>query len=161
MWNRKKTALFSGHYLRNRSTLDVGVLGYIGILLHKQHPPEVWHIPPVIFCIYIYRVSQEECVTRGYFPGDKATHFHLCSAQVNNTCRHTYSHLYGFITRCFIQHKCSCFDSAPKPGFVYFSFSRIFTPKLIGMLSCHLILNVASEFHDGSNCTYFYFSLGD
>jgi len=22
--------LFSGHYLRNRSTLDIGVLGYIG-----------------------------------------------------------------------------------------------------------------------------------
>jgi hypothetical protein len=31
-WNRKKTKLFSGHYLRNRSTLDIGVLGYIGIL---------------------------------------------------------------------------------------------------------------------------------
>jgi len=27
-----KTTLFSGHYLRNRSTLDIGVLGYIGIL---------------------------------------------------------------------------------------------------------------------------------
>jgi len=23
---------FSGHYLRNRSTLDIGVLGYIGIV---------------------------------------------------------------------------------------------------------------------------------
>jgi hypothetical protein len=32
MWNRKKTALFSVHYLRNRSTLDIGFLGYIGIL---------------------------------------------------------------------------------------------------------------------------------
>ena len=31
-WNRKKTALFSGHYLRDRSTLDIGVLGYIGIV---------------------------------------------------------------------------------------------------------------------------------
>ena len=30
-WNRKKTTLFSGLYLRNRSTLDIGVLGYIGI----------------------------------------------------------------------------------------------------------------------------------
>ena len=27
-----KTTLFCGHYLRNRSTLDIGVLGYIGIL---------------------------------------------------------------------------------------------------------------------------------
>jgi hypothetical protein len=24
-WNRKKTTLFSGHYLRNRSPLDIGV----------------------------------------------------------------------------------------------------------------------------------------
>jgi hypothetical protein len=31
-WNRKKTPLFSDHYLRNRSTLDIGVLGYIGVL---------------------------------------------------------------------------------------------------------------------------------
>ena len=27
-----KVSNFSGHYLRNRSTLDIGVLGYIGIL---------------------------------------------------------------------------------------------------------------------------------
>ena len=26
-----KVSHFSGHYLRNRSTLDIGVLGYIGI----------------------------------------------------------------------------------------------------------------------------------
>ena len=32
IWNRKKPPLFSGHYLRNRSILDTGVLGYIGIL---------------------------------------------------------------------------------------------------------------------------------
>ena len=31
-WTRQKTTLFSGHYLRNRSTLDIGVLGYIGIV---------------------------------------------------------------------------------------------------------------------------------
>ena len=28
----KMSILFSGHYLRNRSTLDIGVLGYIGIV---------------------------------------------------------------------------------------------------------------------------------
>ena len=32
MWNRKKTTLFSGHYLGNCSTWDIGVLGYIGIV---------------------------------------------------------------------------------------------------------------------------------
>jgi hypothetical protein len=53
-WNRQKTTLFSGHYLRNRLTLDIGVLGYIGILYHKEHPPEVWHIPSGTTCVYIY-----------------------------------------------------------------------------------------------------------
>ena len=47
------STLFSGHYLRNRSTLDIGVLGYIGIVYHKEHSPEVFHIPPGTPCIYI------------------------------------------------------------------------------------------------------------
>ena len=42
---------FSCHYLRNRSTLDIGVLGYIGIVQHKEHLPEVWSFPPVTPCI--------------------------------------------------------------------------------------------------------------
>ena len=46
-----KVSNFSGHYLRNRSTLDIGVLGYIGIVSHKERPPEVWHIPPGTLCI--------------------------------------------------------------------------------------------------------------
>ena len=32
IWNRKKPPLVSGQYLHNRSTMDIGVLGYIGIL---------------------------------------------------------------------------------------------------------------------------------
>ena len=50
-----KVSNFSGHYLRNRSHLDIGVLGYIGIVQHKEHSPEVWHIPPGTFCICIYK----------------------------------------------------------------------------------------------------------
>jgi hypothetical protein len=53
--NKRVTAVkvsnFSGHYLRNRSNLDIGVLGYIGIVQHKEHSPEVWHIPPGTPCI--------------------------------------------------------------------------------------------------------------
>ena len=41
----------SGHYLRNRSTLDIGVLGYIGIVQHKKHSPEVLSISPGTPCI--------------------------------------------------------------------------------------------------------------
>ena len=49
-----KMSNFSGHYLRNRSTLDIGVLGYIGIVQHKEHSPEVLSIPPGTPCIYLY-----------------------------------------------------------------------------------------------------------
>ena len=41
-----------GQYLRNRSTLDIGVLGYIGIVQHKEHSPEVLSIPPGTSCIF-------------------------------------------------------------------------------------------------------------
>jgi len=47
------STLFSGHYLRNRSTLDTGVLGYIGIVQHTEHSPEVLSIPPGTPCIII------------------------------------------------------------------------------------------------------------
>jgi len=40
------STLFSGHYLHKRSTLDIGVLVYIGIVQHKEHSPEVLSIPP-------------------------------------------------------------------------------------------------------------------
>ena len=43
---------FSGQYLRNHSTLDIGVLGYIGIVWPKEHPPEVWSVPSVTPCIH-------------------------------------------------------------------------------------------------------------
>ena len=53
--NKRVTAVkvsnFSGHYLRNRSTLGIGVLGYIGIVQHKEHSPEVLSIPPGTTCI--------------------------------------------------------------------------------------------------------------
>jgi len=54
IWN------FSGHYLRNRSTLDIGVLSYIGIVWPKEHSPEVWHIPLGTPCIYIYIERERE-----------------------------------------------------------------------------------------------------
>ena len=50
-WTPQKPTLFDGHYLRNRSTFDIGVLGYIGIVQHKEHPPEVWSVPLVTPCI--------------------------------------------------------------------------------------------------------------
>ena len=48
-----KVSNFSGHYLRNRSNLDIGVLDYIGIVQHKEHSPEVLFIPPGAPCICV------------------------------------------------------------------------------------------------------------
>ena len=47
-----KVSNFSGQYLRNRSTLNIGVLGYIGIVQHKEHSPEGLSIPPGTPCIH-------------------------------------------------------------------------------------------------------------
>ena len=46
-----KVSNLSGHYLRNLSTLDIGVSGYIGLVQLKEHSPEVLSIPPGTFCI--------------------------------------------------------------------------------------------------------------
>ena len=54
-----KVSNFSGHYLRNRSTLDIGVLGYdIGIVQHKEHSPEVLSIPPGTPCVHKCALGQ-------------------------------------------------------------------------------------------------------
>ena len=52
-----KVSNFSCHYLRNRSTLDIGVLGHIGIFKHKEHSPEVLSIPPGTPCISLVEFS--------------------------------------------------------------------------------------------------------
>ena len=45
---------FSGQYLRNHWTLDIGVLGYIVIVWPKEHSPEVRSFPSGTPCIYTY-----------------------------------------------------------------------------------------------------------
>ena len=50
-----KVSNFSSQYLRNHWTLDIGVLGYIGIVWPKEHSPEVWSVPRVTLCIVWFR----------------------------------------------------------------------------------------------------------
>ena len=57
------STLFSGHYLRNRSTLDIGVLGYIGIVQHKEHSPEGSSIPPGTPCITVHSLVCNKLTT--------------------------------------------------------------------------------------------------
>ena len=62
-WTPQKPTLFDGHYLRNRSTSDIGVLGYIGIVQHKKHSPEILSIPPGTPCIK-YWIAVRLCMSR-------------------------------------------------------------------------------------------------
>jgi len=57
-WTPQKPILFDGHHLRNRSTLDIGVLGYIGIVQHKEHSLAVLSIPPGTPCTDLYGGEQ-------------------------------------------------------------------------------------------------------
>ena len=69
-WTPQKPTLFSGHYLRNRSTLDIGVLGYIGIVQHKEHSPEILSIPPgtpVYTVIYLEKLKFAEFKRQFFF----------------------------------------------------------------------------------------------
>jgi len=63
-WTPQKPTLFDGHYLRNRSTLDIGVSGYIDIVQHKEHSPEVLSIPPGTPYIFSQVLLMPALVTR-------------------------------------------------------------------------------------------------
>ena len=54
---QNKPSIFDVQYLRNHRTLDIGVLGYIGIVWPKKHSPEVRSFPPGTPCIK--RTTQE------------------------------------------------------------------------------------------------------
>jgi len=43
--------------------LDIGVLGYIGIVQHKEHSPEVLSIPPGTPCILRGQISNPHKTT--------------------------------------------------------------------------------------------------
>jgi len=57
-----KVSNFSGHYLHNRLTFDIGVLGYIGIVQHKEHSPEVLSIPTGTPCIWCHNGQSKSFV---------------------------------------------------------------------------------------------------
>ena len=75
-----KVSNFSGHYLRTRSTLDIGVLGYIGIVQHKEHSPEVLSIPPGTLCISLIcdkSVTTQNLVFLSYWYRKKRLQMHF------------------------------------------------------------------------------------
>jgi len=81
-----KVSNFSGRYLRNRSTLDIGVLGYIGIVQHKGHSPEVFHIPPGTPCIYMFVILGTNCTLNVVNSGIQRVNFRLYVTQMSIIC---------------------------------------------------------------------------
>jgi len=64
--------------------LDIGVLGYIGIVQHKEHSPEVLSIPPGTPCIilsvlYWFRYWCEDWRGIGQEPEKTTVMFWSCS----------------------------------------------------------------------------------
>jgi hypothetical protein len=62
--------------------LDIGVLGYIGIVWPKEHSPEVLSLPPVTPCIYIYIYIYILCELNSVSTVEaKCTHNNYCPAR--------------------------------------------------------------------------------
>jgi len=99
---QKTSTLFSGQYLRNHWTLDIGVLGYIGIVWPKEHSPKVRSFPPRTPCIlacdhrYCSCYTQDNVIrmhsTANFLPPTKqAMMYFLCILCTPNlTCIHHY-----------------------------------------------------------------------
>ena len=102
----QKPTLFSGHYLRKRSTLDIGVLGYIGIVQHKEHSPEILSIPPGTLCISFFWISNSPLLFILLLYEFHSTYYISYSNFLQN-----FSH---FITHCLLQtHFCLLFLLSP------------------------------------------------
>ena len=70
-----KVSNFSGQYLRNHWTLDIGVLGYIVIVWPKEHSPEVRSFPSGTPCIRAYI----HIYIHTYINTHTHTHTHTCT----------------------------------------------------------------------------------
>ena len=81
-----KVSNFSGHYFHNCSTLDIGVLGYIGIVQHKEHSPEVLSIPPGTPCIWIRFTNKDILAKLSNYPTRELIH---CNTYFSNTNKFT------------------------------------------------------------------------
>ena len=74
-----KPSLFDVQYLRNHRTLDIGVLGYIGIVWPKEHFPEVRSFPPgtpVYLWSYLTQLLLRiKNISNRSYRGNQNTHF--------------------------------------------------------------------------------------
>jgi len=84
--------------------LDIGVLGYIGIVWPKEHSPEVSHIPPVTPCI---------------LHGRAVDHSPLSSAAVMEKLSYTSPHPLGHNRACNGITLPSYIHYTVNDGFVY------------------------------------------
>ena len=86
------STLFSGDYLRNRPTLDIGVLSYIGIVQHKEHSRSFVHSS--WDTLYIMGLSNNP-ICRKYGTEEETSVHVLCECEALASLRH--SHMGSFI----------------------------------------------------------------
>ena len=106
-----KVSNVSGQYLRNRSTLDVGVLGYIGIVWPKEHLLEVWSVPPVTLCILSFSARTYSHSLERRIWWFRTHQKHLCYWEFSKSER--------FFCTVFLEHK-QIFLSLTLFALVYF-----------------------------------------
>ena len=109
----KKFTLFSGQYLRNHWTLDIGVLGYIGIVWPKEHSPDVRSFPPGTPCVWRCWVTQN---SNKIFPtvfSNRIKHIscenieHICMSYAFGTgMKKAFQHTYAVFTICSLLIVC-------------------------------------------------------
>ena len=131
-WTPQKARLFDGHYLRNHSTLDIDVLGYIGIVQHKEHSPEsrTFHLGHLVYN-YVY-VGRDSLVGLANHYGLNGRGFKChwwwnypcCPDQPRVPPRHGYNDLSGshsarrvILTTRLLEPGCERLETVPHPPF--------------------------------------------
>jgi len=121
--------------------LDIGVLGYIGIVQHKEHSPEVLSIPPGTPCIYR---SYEVCCLYGCLV------YHILSYYFGSIFyRGVYGcmfcmHLFNFVNYIFLL--CLCILIVMYVPFCVFCFIVLFCVLFVCKCVLHYCHRVSTQF---------------
>ena len=119
-----KVSNFSGQYLRNHWTLDIGVLGYIVIVWPKEHSPEVRSFPPGTPCIHRHK----ECFNIQWLPLSSLAC--CCWEERRVECREI-----AFAVRCWCCRNFSASSSSSLDSSLSESDSK---PSSVSVISSHI-----------------------
>jgi len=72
--------------------LGIGVLGYIGIVQHKEHSPEVLSIPPGTPCIYMW-LKTDVCLSIHLFFKHIYIYIYMFLFHMYSVCKQCGNHI--------------------------------------------------------------------